>query len=224
MDFAGRPRHRSDFQRRGTTAYQSRCTKAHHSRCTETRHTRCTKTHHRRCPKAQCPTLPQARGDAGNGQGVPRELTRALRPAAAAQSPAGPSARVPPPVATAQSQVGSSARGMGRGTAAVKGPALGGRLTRRDEPARCINDEDAGHNSNGHRPQLCLHCQRTAPLFRIIRQFQGASRFSAARISVPSLLLERAAMSRKASPRGAFSVHCGLIATCVSEFSRCDRL
>jgi hypothetical protein len=84
-----------------------------------------------------------------------------------------------------------------------KGPVLGGRLTRRDEPARCINDEDAGRNSNGHRPQLCLHCQRTAPRFRIIPQFQGASRFSAARISVPSLLLERAAMSRKASPTSA---------------------
>ena len=40
-------------------------------------------------------------------------------------------------------------------------------------------------------------------LFRIIRQFQGASRFSAARISVSSLLLERAAMSRKASPTSA---------------------
>ena len=40
-------------------------------------------------------------------------------------------------------------------------------------------------------------------LFRLIRQFQGASRFSAARISVSSLLLERAAMSRKASPTSA---------------------
>jgi hypothetical protein len=40
-------------------------------------------------------------------------------------------------------------------------------------------------------------------LFRVIRQFQGASRFSAARISVPSLLVERAAMSRKASPTSA---------------------
>ena len=54
-----------------------------------------------------------------------------------------------------------------------------------------------------HGRALCLHCQRTAPVFRIIRQFQGASRFSAARISVPSLLLERAAMSRKASPTSA---------------------
>jgi hypothetical protein len=41
----------------------------------------------------------------------------------------------------------------GRGTAAVKGASPGGRLTRRDEPARCINDEDAGRNSNGHRPR-----------------------------------------------------------------------
>ena len=76
-----------------------------------------------------------------------------------------------------------------------------------------------------HGRALCLHCQRTAPLFRIIRQFQGASRFSAARISVPSLLLEGCDEPQGVPDEcGAFSVHCGLIATYVSEFSRCDRL
>jgi hypothetical protein len=62
-----------------------------------------------------------------------------------------------------------------RGTAAVKGASLGGRLTRRDEPARCKNDEDAGRNSNGSSRSFYLRCQRTPTLFRLIRRSQGAS-------------------------------------------------
>ena len=79
-----------------------------------------------------------------------------------------------------------------------KGPAPGGRLNRRDRPLL---------KGRGRWPQFewsshafCLRCQRTAPLFHLIRRSQGPSRFSAARISVSSLLLEWAAISRKASP------------------------
>jgi hypothetical protein len=63
----------------------------------------------------------------------------------------------------------------GRDTAASKGAAPGGRLTRRD--AHCKNDEDAGRNSHGHRTRSAS-TGRT--LFRLIRQLQGASWFCAA--------------------------------------------
>jgi hypothetical protein len=45
----------------------------------------------------------------------------------------------------------------GRGTAALKGASLGGRLNRRDESARRKNDKYAGRNSNGHRTRsVCV--------------------------------------------------------------------
>ena len=84
--------------------------------------------------------------------------------------------------------------------AAIKGAAPGGRLNRR--PAHRKNDEDAGTiRMVIARALPALSTDRT--LIRLIRPFQGASQFSAARISVSSLLLERAAMSRKASPTSA---------------------
>ena len=84
--------------------------------------------------------------------------------------------------------------------AANKGAAPGGRPTGAPPTAK-MTRMLAAIRMVIARALPALSTDRT--LFRLIRQFQGASRFSAARISVSSLLLERAAMSRKASPTSA---------------------
>jgi hypothetical protein len=184
MDFARWARHRSN--------YRNCSTKASHNRCTN---------HHRRCTKARSPTPPPARADAGYGSRVLRgcarrhdlSLRRNRRPdhrgqdrrggAIAARligvwNPLWKGATGPPIKAPPRADVSTGAPPTAK-------------MTRMLAAIRMVIA----------RALPALSTDRT--LFRLIRQFQGASRFSAARISVSSLLLERAAMSRKASPTSA---------------------
>jgi hypothetical protein len=104
-----------------------------------------------------------------------------------------------------------------------KGAAPGGRLNRR--PAHRKNDEDAGRNSNGHHP--CSACAVNGP--HPIPPHPPVPG-SVAVFCGPDFSLIFTPREGCDEPQGlsdecgAFSVHCGLIATCVSEFSRCDRL
>src|SRR4029077_5193798 len=101
--------------------------------------------------------------------------------------------------------------------------APGGRLNRR--PAHRKNDEDAGRNSNGHRP--CSACAVNGPhpipphppVPGSVAVFCGPD-FSL--IFTPREGCDEP--QGHSDEYGAFSVQCGLIATCVSEFSLCDRL
>ena len=136
---------------------------------------------------------------------MPRERARVPRPAAAAQSQAGPSARVPTARSGAiEGRIVGARNALWEGAVRPppKGPAWAdvspGAMR---PPAAKMTRMLAAIRMVIARALPALSTDRT--LFRLIRQFQGASRFSAARISVSSLLLERAAMSRKAPPTSA---------------------
>ena len=210
MDFARWARHRSNYRNCSTKAYHNRCT-----------------NHHRRCTKARSPKPEPARADAGYGSRVLRGCARAARLVAAAQSQAGSSAPVSRPAAAARSQPGSLEFGIryGKGATAppIKAPPRADVSTGAPPTAKMARTLD--RNSNGHRP--CSACAVNGP--HPIPPHPPVPG-SVAVFCGPDFSLIFTPREGCDEPQGlsdecgAFSVHCGLIATCVSEFSRCDRL
>ena len=210
MDFARWARHRSNYRNCSTKAYHNRCT-----------------NHHRRCTKARSPTPPPARADAGYGSRVLRGCARAPRLVAAAQSQAGSSAPVSRPAAAARSQPGSLEFGIRYGRVRQ------GRQQRR-RPGRTSQPAPRPPQKwRGRWPQFEWSSPAALPALSTDRTPiphhppvpGGVAVFCGPDFSPIFAPREGCDEPQGLSDEcGAFSVHCGLIATCVSEFSRCDRL